>query len=577
MHDNTTKLRNKHDLPCPDADCGGTTSASLYLEEGDPRVHCNKCAKTWFDEDVVEEWTTMNVSNNVVSPFGAQPTEKKDKHFPARGVVSSLEERKIKQSTAEKYRVEKLFNAEGAGYAFAFPFDDSETGELVAQKVKRFDKAMKCVGTLNKAEMFGMKAFPKGGKNLTITEGEEDAMAVHQMMMDNYNGANKDTFMMAAISVKNGVAGAVKDCKANYEYIDSFDNIVLSFDGDDVGKEAAAKVAQLFPHKVKIMSFPDTKKNKETGKYEFKDACDYLKNNKQKEFMSLWWKAEKYVPHGVRTFRSLWTDMTEKNTNAVVPFPWDGVNDMCHGMVTGKMDVFKAYPKIGKTTVMSELVMHIRDTSEHNVGVIFLENTTKEIGLKFCGIRMNEPIDRPEYEEKIDWKELAKIHSDVSDDDRITIFDPSDERTAENVMKKIMYFVKAHDCKYVFLDHASMLAYSSESMDERKFLDKLFADLKNLTTSLGIYLGVVIHVNDDGKTRGSRAPVQLCDRLYSLQRDKLNSDPVIANTTEFIVEENRWGGSGLASKLLYDKDTGRMTELDMDLVGDTERKVTFDD
>ncbi len=261
--------------------------------------------------------------------------------------------------------------------------------------------------------------------------------------------------------------------------------------------------------------------------------------------------------------------MTKKDTNTVVPFPWEGVNSYVHGMITGKMDVYKAYPKIGKTTVFSELVMHIRDNSPYNVGVIFLENTTKEIGLKFCGVRMNTPLDRPGTE--IDWEELQKVHAQVAEDDRITVFDPQDDRTVENVFKKIMYFVKAHDCKYIFLDHASMLAYTSESMDERKFLDKLFADLKQMTTSLDIYLGVVIHVNDDGKTRGSRAPVQLCDRLFSLQRDKLNNDPVVKNTTEFVVEENRWGECGLAAKLFYNHETGRMSEMDTQVLFEQEK------
>jgi len=123
-----------------------------------------------------------------------------------------------------------------------------------------------------------------------------------------------------------------------------------------------------------------------------------------------------------------------------------------------------------------------------------------------------------------------------------------------------------------------MLAYTSDNMDERKFLDKLFADLKQMTTSLNIYLGVVIHVNDDGKTRGSRAPIQLCDRLYALERDKLNTDEIVANTTEFIVEENRYGQSGLASKLYYDQERGRMTELDPDLVMEKNtRQPVFDD
>lgn len=846
-----------------------------------------------------------------VTQFLGDSSQKEDQRPPqvkfARGIISALEERNITQETAEKFGVEKLFY-EGTYHGYAFPIYNKD-GVLVAQKVKNTNpKKMKIVGDISKGQMFGMKAFPNAGKYLTIVEGEEDALAAYQMIKKYH----KDTFEPPVISLNFGAGNsALRECKTYWEYINSFDTIVIAFDGDEIGKETAEKVAKLFPFKVRIMKFTDAVKNQE-GEWEWKDSSDYCKNNKGREFTQLWYKAEKYVPKGVRTFQSLWDDMTKTELNTIVPFPWDGVNDMCEGMITGKMDVFKAHPKIGKcfgkgtsvtmwdgsvkpvedivegdllmgddgtprtvkstvqgseelflvkqnkrmdyvvnkshimclkntdskkkidipleeyfdlkqqdrwkgysspilreesfalglspyvlgvwlgdgtadkpqytsidyeiidafgeecvrlglkqktnktnitfdivrdtaltnkftkslkqlgvfknkhipltfftasmdkrlellaglidadgfysrektngvgtyeitqkrfelskgiqrlaqscgfsasfkevtkcckylgeekcgtyyrvnitgelsripckvarkqaiksltgrtrdplitgievtsigqgeyygfvldgnhrflledctvvhnTTVLSELVMHIRDNSNYNAGVIFLENTAKEIGLKLCGIRMNQPLDRPNQD--IDWDALKKVHSEISEDDRITVFDPEDERTAENIFNKIMYFVKAHDCKYIFLDHASMLAYTSDNPDERKFLDKLFADLKQMTTSLNIYLGVVIHVNDDGKTRGSRAPVQLCDRLYSLQRDKLSSDDVTSNTTEFIVEENRYGGAGLASSLYYDHDTGRMSELDTDLImKQKERQVQFDE
>ena len=495
--------------------------------------------------------------------------------FPQRGISSAIEVRNIKQTTCEKFGVEKLFNDDGAAYAFSFPLYDKD-GNYVAQKIKRTSpKKMAILGNIGDGEMFGMKAFPSGGKYLTVVEGEEDALAAYQMLKEYH----KSGFEPPVISLNFGAGNsAVRECKKHWEYMNSFDTIVLCFDGDEIGKETAALVAKLFPFKVKVMSYPAAIKKDDV--WDYKDASDYSKHNKGKEFVQLWYKAEKVVPKGVRTFRSLWEDMNRKDLNTLVPFPWPGVNDMVSGMITSKMDVFKAHPKVGKTTVLSELVMHIRETSDYNVGVIFLENTAKEIGLKLCGIKMNQPLDHPN--QKIDWDELKKTHNEISEDDRITIFDPEDERTAENVFNKIMYFVKAHDCKFIFLDHASMLAYTSENMDERKFLDKLFADLKQMTTSMNIYLGVVIHVNDDGKTRGSRAPVQLCDRLYSLQRDKMSTDDIVSNTTEFVVEENRYGGSGKAANLFYDGNTGRMYEMDSEMFmakqnEKNEREVKFDD
>lgn len=566
-------MRNIHELPC--WKCSSSDGVTLYRDEPErQRLHCFVCDSTTFDKDKIEEWSDMEPNVTQLQP----PQAEKKKVFPKRGIISSIEDRKITKETCEKYGVEKLFHpTTNKPYAYSFPAHDNGNN-FVAQKIKAFDGRVQWLGEPNKAGLYGKHLFSQGGKYITVTEGEEDMLAAYQMLQK-FGKGNFDT---PVVSIKDGAGSALKDFKRDWEFLNSFDNIIICFDGDQPGRKAAKECAKLFPYKVKIVHFPQAKKVED--KWQDKDACDYLSTGKENEFVKLWWNAEKFVPKGVKTFRSLWDDMTEKDSNVIVPFPWDSLNKMCQGMITSKMDVWKAHPKVGKTTILSELVMHIKNNSEYNAGVIFLENTAEEIGFKFCGIDMNQPLDRPDlrkkFKEDAEFRELVKPHHEaISENDRITIFDPADERTTENLYNKILYFNKAHDCKFIFLDHASMFAYTSDSMDERKFLDKLFADLKQMTTTLDIYLGVVIHVNDDGKTRGSRAPIQLCDRLFALERDKLNPDEIISNTTEIIVEENRYGQSGLGTKLYYDQDTGRVRELDMDLIMDGQKRddLSFDE
>ena len=90
--------------------------------------------------------------------------------------------------------------------------------------------------------LFGQQLFKEGGKYLTITEGECDAMAAYELLGSKW----------AVVSIIRGAAGAVKDIKDNLEYIESFDNIVICFDKDKQGIEAAKKVATLLkPGKAK--------------------------------------------------------------------------------------------------------------------------------------------------------------------------------------------------------------------------------------------------------------------------------------------------------------------------------------
>jgi twinkle protein len=55
----------------------------------------------------------------------------------------------------------------------------------------------------------------------------------------------------------------------------------------------------------------------------------------------------------------------------------------------------------------------------------------------------------------------------------------------------------------------------------------------------------------------------LSDGVIALERDQQAKDPVQANTTTVRVLKNRYAGeTGIATYLLYDKDTGRMAEID---------------
>jgi twinkle protein len=488
-----------------------------------------------------------------------------------RGVITTLEDRSLTKETAEKYRVEKLFDETDRPIGYAFNYWN-EDGTIYAQKVKKLNKmGMQWNGVHDTIPgLFGQSLFPSGGKFITITEGEEDAMAAYQILK-----AASPSFEPVVVSIVDGAASVEKCCKKAWEYINSFENIILSFDGDEAGIRAAEKISKLFNYRPKVILFSEAKKNKE-GAWELKDANDYLKANRSRDFINMWWKADKMTPKGVLTMKSMWQHMIKKDSNTMVPYPWPGATKMLHGLITGHFVVIKAAPKVGKTQILKEIAYHIHTTSPHNVGLIFLENTKKEIGLGLCALHMNKPI-KP-WEIPDDLAALATAHEFLSQDDRITIFDPEDSRTVENIMAKILYFVKAHNCRYILLDHITMLSYQSGDDNERRFIDKLCADLKELTTSLDICIIAVTHVNDDGKARGSRASAQLCDSTIMLERDKTSDDPIVKNTTKFIVEDNRWGECGTACNLFYNQTDGRMTELDFDLEtgADKERTVEFD-
>ena len=64
------------------------------------------------------------------------------------------------------------------------------------------DKQFSVNGSTSNSGLFGQQLF-NGGKYVTITEGEIDPMSVYQMLGSKY----------PVVSIKNGVASAIKDIK----------------------------------------------------------------------------------------------------------------------------------------------------------------------------------------------------------------------------------------------------------------------------------------------------------------------------------------------------------------------------
>ena len=139
-------------------------------------------------------------------------------------------------------------------------------------------------------------------------------------------------------------------------------------------------------------------------------------------------------------------------------------------------------------------------------------------------------------------------------------------------------------CKFIVLDHISMIVSSQEFGDERKALDEVMTKLRTLVQETDIALIVVSHLRrPDGKgheegavtslaqLRGSGSIAQLSDMVLGLERDSQNEDVAVRNTTTLRVLKNRFVGmTGPACYLYWDKDTGRLNEVDKPQGDETE-------
>lgn len=521
-------------MPCPT--CG--SSDGLAMNE-DHSTKCFVCDTFTPSTNQQEIYIVIDEEVEVVS--SALKVFKE-------GSAVSVSDRRISKSTMEKYGVVK------DGDNYYFPYYDVNS-QLIAAKVRAVaDKKFSAVGSWSKGTLFGQNLFPSGGRYLTIVEGEFDALAAFQMTGSKY----------PVVSIRNGAGSALKDCKAQYEYISSFENIVVCLDGDAVGQKAAREVAELFGNKCKLFKPVP----------EYKDACDWLADNGEAKFVERWWRSEAYVPDGIVSGSSMWELVSKPLPPADCTYPWAGLNDLTYGLRFGEMVTVTAGSGLGKSQVLREIVWHLLQKTNDNIGLMFLEESVKKTGLSVMSLAANVPLHLPDV--VVSPEQRRDAFERTLGTGRLYLFDHFGSTAVENIVNRVRYLAKGMSCKYVFLDHLSIIVSAQESGDERKALDEIMTKLRMLVQETNIALIIVSHLkrpqnigHEEGaatslaQLRGSGAIAQLSDMVIGLERNGQAEDLVERNTTRVRVLKNRFSGiTGPACNLLYNKETGRMFEIE---------------
>jgi twinkle protein len=364
------------------------------------------------------------------------------------------------------------------------------------------------------------------------------------------------------VSVRNGAGNALQDIKANYEWLDSFETIVICFDNDDPGRTAAGQIAEVFGTKAKIFK----------GSTDFKDSCDYSKEGKGKEFVELWWRAERYTPDGIVDGAGLWELVNQPVEKAEVLYPYTGLNDLSYGIRQGELVTITAGSGLGKSQFLREIVYHIINNSNDNIGLMFLEESVKKTAKSIMSLHANKPLHLPDTEATD--IELRDSFNATLGTGRVYLFDHFGSTAIDNIISRVRFLAKALNCKYIFLDHVSIVVSAQENGDERKALDEIMTKLRMIVQETGIALFCVSHLKrPDGKgheegastslsaLRGSGSIGQLSDIVLGLERNGQSDDVKERHTTRVRVLKNRFSGlTGPACSLYYDRITGRMTE-----------------
>jgi twinkle protein len=509
---------------CPS--CGSSDGLAVYEDNS----NCFVCGYHEGEKNIADKHEVRHAADRNLTPLPG-------------GEQVAIKDRAIGAGAVNKYKVTVNTNPESQ-VGHVYPYFD-ENGAHVANKVRRKgEKAFYWEGDVQRGLLFGQQLFPAGGKAVTIVEGECDALAGFQLTGSRY----------PCVSVKSA-SEAKRNCADNFEYLDSFEKIVVCMDADEPGQKAAVQIAQLFaPGKVHVLKLQRAK-----------DANDYLAKGLEREYIDEWFRAPAYMPDGLLlgSDPTLLEDIVNYKEPECVPYPWAGLNSKLYGIRLSELTLFTADTGIGKTTFMKEIEYALLQDEDlkargYGVGFLHLEEPKRETLLGMLSIHHNKPYhlpDTPKSEE-----DIRRAYSEVLDNKRVVVYDHFGSNEIDTILAKIRHMV-ALGCRYIVLDHLSIIV-SDQSGDERKQLDEISTKLKSLTMNLQIAVVAVIHINRQGQVRGSAGPEQVSNNVIRLTRDKKEVDDWRRNVTQMDVEKCRLSGrTGPACWLFYDSETGRLVEL----------------
>ena len=516
--------------PCPKCRTKGEDRKGDNLAVyDDGHDYCFKCGFLQFDKE-----EAVNI--------------KPKRTLEMTGEYGAIKDRKISEAVARKYGVTVEY--EGSVITkHHYPYCDSTTGDVVGTKVRTVaGKQFYATGTFDKTGLFGQQACREGGKYITVTEGEVDALAVSEMFDGKW----------PVVSLKTGSAGALKDIKENLEFLESFENVVICFDMDTAGEKAVSEILPLFSHdKAKVVTLP------------MKDASDMLQAGKIRDFISSWWDAKPYRPVGVVSFgdEECWDAFVKRGTEEIIPLPaaYGALNAMMNGgLAAGEVTVVGALTSIGKTTMLYNLLYDMVLQSNKKIGAVFLESDLGETIEKIVSLHSGENISLVP-QDKRDNSVYREFFNDFANKANVHILKHLGFSDVDALFSKMRWMAVGDDCDVIILDplHAAVRSNENGQIDE--FMDRCL----KLAKETGVSIIIISHMRkpnvkdphdvNEYDMKGSGSINQIAFNTILLSRDKMSEDEYTRNSTLVqLVKCRRTGRTGHAGWLYYEEGTGRM-------------------
>ena len=525
----------------------------LFADGG---AYCNRCGYT--SSQYVDHTEEETVRTMVVNPSIASTTSVLEEYNQC--PILELKDRGISLAAAERYKVRSTLDQSNRSVVDSHLYPMYKQGKHTGYKKRVIlTKTFNCIGDCKDTDLFGMNVVPPNGKRIYITEGECDALALYQVLKES---STIHDWEPSVVSLSTGSSSAANQINRNFDYLDSFEQIIFVLDQDEPGKKATDEACMVLPHKSYV------------AKLSLKDPNEMLVQGKGNE---MYWACmkhyTKYQPDNIINGADTWELYKNNKNKKCIPYPWPDLNSKTYGARLGEVVTITSGSGSGKTQFMREIKHHFHNTTDYKFADIALEEGVGDTVSGLMSVQMNKRLHLPDT--VVSELEEKAAHAYLFDTKRWDYYDHFGGMDDSNLFNKIRWFAN-NDHKVIFLDHLSIIVSEfAADGNERQRIDTIMTKLAKMAKELNILIFLIVHLRktstSSGKSfeegvvpslddlRGSGSLKQLSWDVLAISRNQQHTDHYSANTSLVTVLKCRFTGrTGEADYLHFVGSTGRM-------------------
>ena len=514
---------------CPFEDCG---SSDAFNWNDDGNGFCHSCGESYPNKHKLPVFDWAKQSYPLKRRENVMMKEVKG--------VTYDDIRGIDPEVCKLYGIQIQTDADGKPVRYAYKYPHTVKYRAFDDKSKTWIKD-KGVGMNH---LFGPEFNSNSSNKLYVTEGEFDAASLYQILGQKF-------FVKSLPSASIGE----KFIKQNYNYLNSFKEIIYAGELDDAGRRSAERLYESFP--TKLYYVPMSK---------YKDANEFLMAGDIEELKWTALKPQRYSPDNFFcSDEEVAQAIRTENPYDYTPTGHTGLDDKIRGIVKGGLTFLKAPRGTGKTEVIRYFETGLLKNPDTRIALLHMEEmrstTYRAMATYHLGVNVRTKDDA--QENNVSEEDVVKAALEATQGERTIVFEM---RSHDDPLKLLEYTRLAstvYGAEYIFVDHVQRLAYLSQTGVDgaTSVLTSLGARMAQLSKELNIGVVFISQVNDDGRTKYASSLEEEAIICIKIERDVENEDVTVQNTTEFIVDKNRpFARLGRAGSVYYDPETTLLTE-----------------